>query len=520
MPRVGSITGRNGTGKAAGNGDGGLLARLGEPARLLLEKNRGKGLDRPNVIEGGGAVGIRVIRDIRFPQGGYTGVLADAVEYLRQYIVLPEESHLVLAAWTMAAHFIHPEDKGPWDQFPLLAVTSPQRRCGKSTLLDLLAFLTPRADQGKFVNPSPAAFYRAIEKSRPTIIMDESQSLKRRGSESSEVLREMLNASIRRDEYVARCVGDNHEPTRFSLYSPKIFAQIGQPDGVLADRCLPITMKRKTKADAVRKFRYRITKAGGEALRAVLEQWAADNADKVTEVYNALEPFDIDNDRMADLLLPLQAVLIVAGSGLDVLRSYAEALEDRDREGEAQEPSLLLLAAFREVFKGKGDAAFISTTDMVHYLLTREEEPWATYSRGGPITARALADLLREYGIKPEHNRDQTSRGYVAARFAEAWERYLTPPLGKPYEPYKPYAAKKPPGYDEYLASPAWRAFAARVKEHWGGRCAICYRGGPLEVHHRTYERFRRELLTDCLALCLACHALADEARAKGGKSC
>src|SRR5262245_4248246 len=129
------------------------------------------------------------------------------------------------------------------------------------------------------------------------------------------------------------------EIEEFSIYGPKVFAMIGEPDSVLADRCLPVALRRKTKQDQVQRYRSREVEEVGAEVRAELEQWAAENAVKVKEAYDRLEPFSIENDRMADLLLPLQAVVAVADlDGSDglagILRGYAADLDKREREVE------------------------------------------------------------------------------------------------------------------------------------------------------------------------------------------
>jgi len=64
------------------------------------------------------------------------------------------------------------------------------------------------------------------------------------------------------------------------------------------------------------------------------------------------------------------------------------------------------------------------------------------------------------------------------------------------------------------IRRPRWFIFTRKVRAHWGNRCALCNDGGPLEVHHRTYERFGHEELTDCVPLCRKrCHPFADQAR-------
>lgn len=62
--------------------------------------------------------------------------------------------------------------------------------------------------------------------------------------------------------------------------------------------------------------------------------------------------------------------------------------------------------------------------------------------------------------------------------------------------------------YEEYLNSPEWRYRAEQAKKRDGQRCCLCNSSGPLEVHHRTYERLGHEDLDDLTSLCDPCHAL------------
>src|SRR5262249_44709888 len=138
----------------------------------------------------------RVSRDRRDFRG-CAGVVGEVVAFLARYIVLPPVLVLVVAAWVVAAYLID-----VWDRFPHLAINSPEKRCGKTTLLDLIFLLAPRPRYT--TNISPAALYRLVELERPTLLMDESQSLRRRGSESIEVICEILNAGIGRNAKVLR----------------------------------------------------------------------------------------------------------------------------------------------------------------------------------------------------------------------------------------------------------------------------------------------------------------------------
>lgn len=355
---------------------------------------------------------------------GYRGPVGSLVKFLARYVVLPETSLLVLATWTVASYLIE-----VYDRFPHVAITSPEKRCGKSLLLELLSqvVLKPHLT----TNISPAAIYRLVEQERPTLLMDESQSLSRRGSEASEVIRELLNAGISKHAKVIRCGGEGRDQVEhFSVYSPKIFAMIGAPDAVLSDRSLPVPLKRKTKDDVVERYRSRVVEEEANKLRTEIEEWTMANCEQVEKVYDSLEPFDIENDRMADLLLPLQAVLSVAGGGrpLNLLRKYAIELDERDREQEAQSPGVRLLLACREIFVGH---SFISTDNLILKLCQRLEEPWQRWNNRGNITREAVANLLRPYKIKSQRNKEHTTRGYFKDDFSDAWGRYL-PPLKIP----------------------------------------------------------------------------------------
>jgi hypothetical protein len=352
------------------------------------------------------------------------GIVGDVANFLRRFVVMTASDACTIACWVSAAWLIN-----DFDRFPHLCLSSPVKRCGKTTLMELLALLVPAPRPS--TNISPAALYRVIAKERPTLLLDEAQSLSRRGSEASEVIREILNAGIGKNARVTRCGGDtNTDIHEFPIYSPKVFALIGAPDGVLRDRCILVELRRKCPDDMVERARLRVIEPQGEELKAAMESWVAEKGDDVKQCYDNLEPFDIANDRMAELLLPLQAILKVAGGDkmLPLLREHADAVDARDRQHGGDEPGLLLLGTLRDIFRAK-QVSFMSTASLLCALLNfRTEEPWRQYRHGKPIADEALASLLRPYGIRPAHDPRRTTRGYYAADFADAWARYLPPP--------------------------------------------------------------------------------------------
>jgi 5-methylcytosine-specific restriction endonuclease McrA len=62
--------------------------------------------------------------------------------------------------------------------------------------------------------------------------------------------------------------------------------------------------------------------------------------------------------------------------------------------------------------------------------------------------------------------------------------------------------------YKQYLTSPEWQVLRRLKLAEADGRCQVCNGGGVLHVHHRSYERLGREILTDLTVLCADCHNL------------
>jgi len=370
-------------------------------------------------------------------------LLHDLERFLTRYVVLPPGAALVVSTWCMAAWAID-----AFDRFAHLAVTSPEKRCGKTRLLETLAMICPRPLPTSNIKPAP--LYRIIERSHPTILIDEAQSLGRYGSETSDTLRELLNAGIVRGAArVLRCVGSDYDVMPFDVFGPKVVAAIGELDSVLADRCLAVRMERKTAADAIQQFRTRLAEQEAAPLARKVCRWATDNAKRLGQVYDKIDSFNsLTNDRLAELLLPLMAVVKVCDpKRLPELKRYAAGLDDAEVEVGTQPPGVRLLAALREVF-GQSGAEFMPTLDILKSLKSRKEEAWATWGhRLTGMTQEALAFLLRQYKVKPCHSRDKKLRGYYRKDLEGVWRRYLPPALphaGKtrPSRPTRPCRAK------------------------------------------------------------------------------
>lgn len=62
--------------------------------------------------------------------------------------------------------------------------------------------------------------------------------------------------------------------------------------------------------------------------------------------------------------------------------------------------------------------------------------------------------------------------------------------------------------YADFLATDYWRDTRGKALAAAEFRCQVCFSDGPLDVHHRTYERRGCEKLSDLTVLCRFCHDL------------
>jgi hypothetical protein len=370
-----------------------------------------------------------------FQSNGEAGAVEQAAAFIADYVVLPPDVIYAVACWVAGVHVMD-----YFDRYPHLSINSPDIRCGKSTLLEVLRTIVPRP---LFTaNLSPPYLYRSLNVNHNTLLIDEAQFLARRGNESSSLILELLSAGITKSATVGRCTGKNWDKqTEFKIYSGKVYAMNGTVPGVLADRSLTVYMQRKTFNDACLRLLSRVVEPRGQAIHDALAAWAEKYGESLGIFYQDVEEFDIDNDRMADLLRPLQAIAQFEGQHYDLLEAYARRITDRDKEQSLQSIGTRLLAAIREAFSVpdvKGHVPlFYPTADLLEVINQDETFKQLNYGKGlGPESLRGLLDTYRDGSGSPissvrQRGKKQT-RGFYREQFVDAWDRYLPPLPGNP----------------------------------------------------------------------------------------
>jgi putative DNA primase/helicase len=340
-------------------------------------------------------------------------LLDDLAASARRFIVLPKHGDTALALWVLFTYLIDAVNVAP-----IMALASPEKRCGKTTALAWLSRLIYRVLPAS--NITPAALFRAVEAWKPTLLIDEADSFLRENEE----LRGVLNSGhTRATAYVIRTVGEDFEPRRFSTWGAKAVALIGHLPDTLHDRSIVLDMRRKLPGERVEKLRY-ANDAEFEELAGKCIRFAKDCAERVGAVRITLP--DGLNDRAADNWEPLFAIAEAAGGDWPE-RARAAALVLSGAEQEAPSLNVELLADIRKAFEIEGTDR-LSGAELVKILCADAERPWATFARGKELTQAKLARRLRGFGVLSKSIRlpdGDRLKGYERDQFTEAFERYV-----------------------------------------------------------------------------------------------
>jgi hypothetical protein len=376
----------------------------------------------------GRAVTFKAVEPCAEPVDG--AILLDEIAIgITRYVMLSRDAAYAVALW-----IVHSYCFDVFSISPRLVITAPEKRCGKTTLLRVIQALVPKALP--VANITAAAMFRTIEKFKPTLLIDEADTFLRENEE----LRGVINSGHEREGRVIRLVGDDHEPSEFSTFCPTVIATIGSVPSTIEDRAIVIPMRRRLPNESIERFR--IDRAEHlEEIASKIARWVADN-EFALRVADPETPQAL-HDRAADNWRPLIAIADLARWEWPLLaRSTAVALLVHEGDQGEQSRGVALLTDIFRIFVDKAqaggvDTKRISSTRLVEALVGLVDRPWASWSRGNPITSAAVARILKNFSIIPNTIKladGKQPNGYKLSQFRDAFERYLPTPLVAPVQ--------------------------------------------------------------------------------------
>ncbi len=235
---------------------------------------------------------------------------------------------------------------------PLLLITSPQKQCGKSTLQILLNKLCRKPLL--LSNASTAPMFRIIEKSRPTLLLDEVDTWLRRDDDQS--LRGLINAGHTRDTArFLRCDGEKFEPRVFDCFCPKALSGINARNlsDTVTDRSIVIELARRGPNEPVGRLRQ--DRLNLDHLRSLARRWADDHLTMIQDSDPFVPPelSDRAQDNWRSLLTLAD---LCGGSWPERARQAARKLSTADTDEE--DYRLELLTRYSRHFQRAWKTAF------------------------------------------------------------------------------------------------------------------------------------------------------------------
>lgn len=354
-------------------------------------------------------------------------LLDEIAGIVSRFVVLPPAAAETLALWSLHTYAFHLREVTSY-----LGIESPEKRCGKTTLLSVLQELVHRPISAS--NISSSALYRVIEETRPTLLIDEADTLLTGNDE----LRGILNAGYTRSTaYVVR-VGhlavarkEQSEPApvkpwapqllRFSCWCPKAIAAIGVLPETLADRSIVIRMRRKSPDEQSERLR----RLDAATVRRCCARFVLDHAQEIATGQPEI-PAEL-HDRAADIWEPLLLLAELAG-GEWPARARKAAL-GLTSSAVQHPPIRALLVDLIVVFHKRRQPRLFSR-DIVNYLNAKGDRPWCELKESRLVTERWLAQQLRPYGVTPKTMwiDGESARGYTGEELMEVFQRYVPKP--------------------------------------------------------------------------------------------
>jgi putative DNA primase/helicase len=332
---------------------------------------------------------------------------------------------------------------------PILVFESADSGEAKTAASKVVASLTPRAYI--IVEPTGPAFYRFVDRVRPTLIIDDADRLLPRRPD----LAHIINASWTRGVPIPR-VDKNGNVHLFDPFCPKVLNGINllaHLAPATRTRCITVKLLPKLENEEVADHRHADRDENFIIARRKLLRWSIDHM-AVLDNAKPEMPEGFFN-RLRENYYLLFAIADLAGGGDWSKRARAAASK---LAHEHNTPSLgkRLLAIFFDLAIKHQTTLF--TSAQLEQLVPAEDDAFANYKNDRPINKYQIAALLKPYcDIQPKliHPRGgkTADRGYDTTwpEFTLAFKHYLGKALPRGRSVFR---NKKPPEVDQTTERP------------------------------------------------------------------
>lgn len=387
-----------------------------DQAPLFQQQNVSKDTTSPNTKD----KRETLTKDVPAYEGNVNGLdlVNELITIIKQHVILREEEAIAIAYWLLQTYNLK-----SFPYAPRLLIISPEKRCGKTTLLQLLEMLSYKA--WSVGNCTPAVLYKVIEQEQPTILMDEADSFFNNNND----MRNIINVGFQDKFGVARSGGKNFETIKnYNVFAMMAIAAINNLPDTIMDRGIKISMRRKLPSEKTLPLRERVYQTQFELIKSKCRKLMLEIGDAAGK--NIIEDISGLNDRACDVWEGMISIATILGDKERVVKAAVKL--SRDASSDSESIKNILLKHILQIFK-KYSFFDIASATLIDELIAIEEGPWGEINKGRPLTAHKLAYLLKEYKINTFQKCEmgKNTNHYSYASFLDAFERYIPEELNK-----------------------------------------------------------------------------------------
>lgn len=356
-------------------------------------------------------------------------LIAAVSNILKRFVFLKDDRiFLLISIWVLAT-YVHQR----FEYMPLVWVTSPTKRSGKTRLLEVLRELTSNPT-AIWINPTEAILFRSAHRGK-TLFLDEVERLRKKDNDIHGHVMAVLNSGFQKGGTVPRMVKNKNgvqAESEWSTYGPKVISGITNVTDTIADRSFVIKMIRRVRAtETLERFRrHKLAKELGDIVFQ-LKIWAAANGEVIQGLYDGIaqEPGELKgcDDRFLDTVEPLLAIAALADSEYtngsskvfdDLVLLLKDLSADRD---DNEDVAICVALETIGAALGSSPEIFIASADLLKTLQEKQATAWIKSGKG-------LATFLGKLELHPGHDTDKKRRGYnvTQAWFLDISKRYFS----------------------------------------------------------------------------------------------
>jgi hypothetical protein len=361
-------------------------------------------------------------------------ILDDIRDIITEYVILPDEAYADLAAlYVLHTHTFIMEQGEDEDgktittlsrksprTTPYFYITSQGPGSGKTRFLEVMLELCKGGRL--FAGGTGPTFFRLIEARRPTIFLDEVDTIY--SGAKDEDLRQVLNSGYKHNGSIPRVDMSSPDGIRdYGTFCPKVLAGIdnGAVPATVLDRAIKVTMERRT-GEVAAFYSEDIEDIAADLIDSI-NTWVAANIDTLNARENRPAPLDGLSDRQNDIIRPLVTIAdrVSAEWGkrarLAALTAFRTQAAPLSREAHA-------LAIVRDYMLGHGLDRI--TSAKVSELTGQNGKQIGAWFAAFGVSAAGTY----KFGTAPAEARvagqPDTCKGYkLDSDMQAAWDRYL-----------------------------------------------------------------------------------------------